>query len=435
MARLPRSLSLFDATMINVGTMVGSGVFLVPSSVAFYLMSPEPVMLVWVLGGLISLLGALSMAELGAAMPEAGGQVVYLAEAFGPLAGFLYGWTAFTFINPASIAGLAVAFVAYLGFFVALAPGMADAIAIGTIVLLTAINCFGLRYGAVTQNVLTVLKMLLLVVLIGAGLLLPSNAEAVAALATPEGSFATRFGLAMIICLWAYDGWMEVTYVGGEVKNPGRNMPRSILWSLAVVIGVYLLVNAALLATLGVGGMAASTAVASDAAVATMGVMGAAFVAVGVMISTLGANNGIVICSARAPYALAERGYFMAWAGAIHPRFQTPVVALVMQGAMSAVLVLTGTFNQLATYVVFASFVFYAGSAGAVLVLRRKKPDMERPYRTWGYPVTPILFILFAAWLVGNTISAAPMDALVGFGMISAGIPVFLYWKRRGRQG
>ncbi len=418
--------------MINVGTMIGSGVFLVPSSVALYLMAPEPVMLVWVIGGFISLLGALSMAELSAAMPEAGGQVVYLAEAYGPLAGFLYGWTAFTLINPASIAALAVAFVSYLGFFVHLDRVVANAVAIGTIAILTIINSFGLRYGAITQNLLTIIKVALLFVLIGAGLLLPSNAQAVAASATPEGGLVSRFGLAMIICLWAYDGWMEVTYVGGEVKDPGRNLPRSILWSLMLVIGIYLLVNAALLATLGIGGMAASTAVASDAAVATMGATGAAFVAIGVMVSTLGSNNGIVICSARAPYALAQRGYFMAWAGAIHPRFKTPVLALLAQAVWSAILVLTGTFNQLATYVVFASFVFYAASAGAVLVLRRRRPDMERPYRTWGYPVTPILFILFAAWLVGNTISAAPRDALVGLGMIALGVPVFWYWKRKG---
>ncbi len=418
--------------MINVGTMIGSGVFLVPSSVALYLMAPEPVMLVWVIGGFISLLGALSMAELSAAMPEAGGQVVYLAEAYGPLAGFLYGWTAFTLINPASIAALAVAFVSYLGFFVHLDRVVANAVAIGTIAILTIINSFGLRYGAITQNLLTIIKVALLFVLIGAGLLLPSNAQAVAASATPEGGLVSRFGLAMIICLWAYDGWMEVTYVGGEVKDPGRNLPRSILWSLMLVIGIYLLVNAALLATLGIGGMAASTAVASDAAVATMGATGAAFVAIGVMVSTLGSNNGIVICSARAPYALAQRGYFMAWAGAIHPRFKTPVLALLAQAVWSAILVLTGTFNQLATYVVFASFVFYAASAGAVLVLRRGRPDMERPYRTWGYPVTPILFILFAAWLVGNTISAAPRDALVGLGMIALGVPVFWYWKRKG---
>lgn len=420
--------------MINVGTMIGAGVFLVPSSVAMYLMAPEPVMLVWVLGGFISLLGALSMAELGAAMPESGGQVVYLAEAYGPLAGFLYGWTAFTFINPASIAALAVAFVSYLGFFVHLDRVVANAVAIGIIAILTTINCYGLRYGVVTQNLLTVMKVALLVVLVGAGLLLPSSVEAVELIATPEGSFISRFGLAMIICLWAYDGWMEVTYVGGEVKDPGRNMPRSILWSLVLVIGIYLLVNAALLTVLGVGGMAASTAVASDAAIVTMGATGAAFVAIGVMVSTLGANNGVVICSARAPYALAQRGYFMAWAGAIHPRFKTPVLALLAQAVWSALLVLTGTFNQLATYVVFASFVFYAASAGAVLVLRRRRPDMERPYRTWGYPVTPILFILFAAWLVGNTISAAPRDALVGLGMIALGVPVFWYWKKRGRE-
>jgi APA family basic amino acid/polyamine antiporter len=285
------------------------------------------------------------------------------------------------------------------------------------------------RAGATTQNVLTILKILVLLVLVIAGLAFSSTAPEAVAAVVPEGSFASRFALAMLICLWAYDGWMEVTYVGGEVRDPGRNIPRSIVLSLVIVIGVYLLVNAALMVTLGVAGMAASTAVASDAAVATMGTVGAAFVAVGVMVSTMGTNNGIIFTTARAPYALAQRGYFMKWAGAIHPRFKTPVVAMVLQGSWASIMALTGTFNQLATYVVFASFVFYGMSAAGVLVLRRRKPDMPRPYKTWGYPVTPLLFIAFALWLVGSTIVAAPVDAAIGLGMIGLGVPVFYYWK------
>jgi APA family basic amino acid/polyamine antiporter len=432
MSKLPRTLSLLDSTMINVGTMIGSGVFLVPSSVALYLMAPEPILLVWVLGGVVSVLGALAMAELGAAMPEAGGQVVYLAEAYSPIFGFLYGWTAFTFINPASIAALAVALVSYLGFFMTFDPVTAKFVAIGSIALLTGVNCFGVRVGATMQNVLTMLKVLLLLALVVAGFTLPSTAPDVVAAVMPEGSFAGRFALAMVICLWAYDGWMEVTYVGGEVRDPGRNIPRSIMLSLVIVIGVYLLVNAALMAVLGVAGMAASTAVASDAAVATMGAIGAAFVAIGVMVSTMGSNNGIIFTTARAPYALAQRGYFMKWAGAIHPRFKTPVVAMVLQGSWASIMALTGTFNQLATYVVFASFVFYGMSAAGVIVLRRRKPAMPRPYKTWGYPITPILFVGFSLWLVGSTIVAAPVDAAIGLGMIGLGVPVFLYWKGRG---
>ncbi len=435
MSTLPRTLGLLDSTMINVGTMIGSGVFLVPGSVALYLMAPEPVLLVWILGGVVSLLGALAMAELGAAMPEAGGQVVYLAEAYSPIFGFLYGWTAFTFINPASIAALAVAFVSYLGFFMTFDPLTAKIVAIGSIALLTGVNCLGVRAGATTQNVLTILKILVLLVLVIAGLVFSSSAPEAMAAVVPEGSFASRFALAMVICLWAYDGWMEVTYVGGEVRDPGRNIPRSIVLSLVIVIGVYLLVNAALMVALGVAGMAASTAVASDAAVATMGTVGAAFVAIGVMVSTAGTNNGIIFTTARAPYAMAQRGYFMKWAGAIHPRFQTPVVAMVLQGSWASILALTGTFNQLATYVVFASFVFYGMSAAAVLVLRRRKPDMPRPYQTWGYPVTPILFVGFALWLVGSTIVAAPVDAAIGLGMIVLGVPVYFYWKSDRRSG
>jgi len=355
---------------------------------------------------------------------------VYLAEAYSPLWGFLYGWTAFTFINPASIAALAVAFVAYLGFFVSLDPVASRTVAIGAIVLLTAINCYGVRLGATTQNVLTVTKIVVLVVLVIAGLVLPSSGVLAASVEMPSGGLMARFGLAMIICLWAYDGWMEVTYVGGEVRDPGRNIPRSIWWSLVIVVGVYLLLNAALLAALGVPAMAASSAVASDAAVATMGTAGAAFVAVGVMVSTLGSNNGIILTTARAPYAMARRGYFMQWAGAIHPRFKTPSTAIMLQALWASLLVLSGTFVQLVTFSTVVLLIFTGWTVTSLFVIRRKAPDFDG-YRTWGYPFTPILFLSITGWSVVYTLFNRPGESLVGIGFCALGVPAYYFLRRR----
>jgi amino acid transporter len=433
---LRRELGLLDATMINVGTMVASAIFIVPAIVAQHLTGSVPAVGVWVLGGAVSLLGALCVAELGGAFPEAGGQYVYLREAFGPVWGFLYGWAAFAVINTASVAAIAVAFAAYAGFFVPLSAFGSQLVALVSIVALTALNCRGVRLGALTQNVLTIAKMAALGLLIVAGLALPGGSAANLSPLWPEagGSLAGPLGLALIAVLWAYDGWIETTYVGSEIKDPARVLPRSIILSTLIVIALYTLASLAYVWVLSPVQVAGSTLVASDAARVTLGAAGAAFVAVAILISTLGANNGIILTAARIPYAMARGGHFFTWAGRVHPRWATPVSALVVQGAISIALLFTGTYEQLATYVVFASFVFYGMSCAAVIRLRRTRPDLPRPYRAWGYPVTPIVFIGFAAWLVGNTVVEAPRDAAIGAGIILAGLPGYLYWKGRGTR-
>jgi APA family basic amino acid/polyamine antiporter len=435
---LRRELGLFDATTINVGTMIASAIFIVPAIVAVHLPASGLIVGVWVAGGAVSLLGALCVAELGAAFPEAGGQYVYLRQAYGPVWGFLYGWAAFTVINTASIAAIAVAFAIYLGFFVPLGPLAVKLVALASIVALTALNCRGVRLGATTQNVLTVAKVAALGVLIAAGLVLPGGSTANLeplwlAPGTGPASLAGPVGLALVAVLWAYDGWIEATYVGSEVRDPGRNLPRSIVLSTMIVVALYTLVTLAYAYLLSPARMARSALVASDAARVALGAGGAGFVAFAIVVSTLGANNGIILTAARIPYAMARVGHFFAWAGRIHPRWNTPLPALVAQGVIAGALVFSGTYEQLATYVVFASFLFYGMSAGAVVRLRRTRPDLPRPYRTWGYPWTPLVFIAFAAWLVGNTILEAPRDALIGAGIIAAGLPGYWYWTRQTR--
>jgi len=435
---LRRDLGLFDATMINAGTMIASAIFIVPAIIARYLPASSLAIGVWIVGGAVSLLGALCVAELAAAFPEAGGQYVYLREAFGPVWGFLYGWASFAVINTASIAAIGVAFAIYAGFFVPLSPLGIKLLTVVSIAVLTGINCLGVRLGAVIQNVLTVTKIGALGTLIVAGLLLPGGSAANFAPLWPDPggrSLVGSLGLALVAVLWAYDGWIETTYVGSEIRDPGRNLPRSIVWSTVLVIVLYVLASTAYVYVLSPAGAAASELIASDAARVTIGALGAGFVAAAIVVSTVGANNGIVLTSARIPYAMSRGGHFFRWAGVVHRRWATPVPALVVQGVIAALLVFTGTYEQLATYVVFASFLFYAMSCGAVIRLRRTRPDLPRPYRTWGYPVTPLVFIGFSVWLVGNTIVEAPRDAAIGLVLIAAGLPGYWYWTRGAGSG
>ena len=431
---LRRQLGLLDATMINVGTIIGASIFIVPSSIAAAFSASFPTILVWVAGALVSLCGALCVAELGAAMPRAGGQYVYLQRAFGPVWGYLYGWGASVVINPASIAFVAIGFATYLGFFLPLSALGVKLVAVASILLLTLLNCFGLRVGALTQDIVTVIKIGAVVVLVCLCLLLPGGSTANFQPLWPTEPLRALigpFGVAMILVLGAYDGWIEITYVGSELKRPGRNMPLSIVLSTLLVGLLYVGVSVAVLYVLGQAGTAKSSLVAADAMKAVLGPAGGAMLTVAVLISTLGCNNGIVFTAARIPYAMAIRGNFFAWAGRLNRRYATPNTALVVQGIWSSLLALSGTYNQLVTYLVFASFLFYSMSCAAVIVLRRREPGLERPYRTWGYPLTPVVFILFSGYLIVNTIRETPKDAAIGAALLLAGLPVYWYCKRK----
>ena len=433
--KLKRVLSLLDATMINAGGIIGSGIFMVPAAVAMFTGSASLFFMVWIAGGVVSLFGALSVAELGAAMPKAGGQYVYLSEAYGPVWGYLYGWSAVAVINTASIAAVGVAFSEYLRFFFPITDISIKGIAVATIILLTIINILDVKSGARFQNLFTISKLGAIFGIIILGLVMEGGSNQNLNPFFSDQSFTELvgpLGLAMVSVLWTFDGWIFITYVAGEVKNPGRNIPLSLIFCMLIVISIYLLLNYVLIFTLGFTGMNGSDLVVSDAASVFLGNKGAAIVTLIILISLIGANNGQVLTSARINYAMAKNKLFFYQASQIHPRFKSPANALIIQCVWASLLTFTGTFNQLITYIIFASWIFYGMSAGAVIILRKKKPDMDRPYKTPAYPWIPIIFIFFAIFLTINTIMEAPRDATIGAGIILAGLPLYYYWKKNG---
>jgi len=431
--KLARVLTLLDATMINAGGIIGSGIFMVPATIALLTGSTSLILAVWVFGGLISLFGALSVAELGAAMPRAGGQFVYLNEAYGPVWGYLYGWSCVAVINTASIAAVGVAFSEYLSFFFPLSTMGIKSVAILSVILLTIINILDVKSGARAQNVFTLLKIGAIFGIISLGLVMDGgSAENIQPFYPdrPLPALVGPLGLAMVSVLWTYDGWIFITYVAGEVKNPGRNIPLSLVFCMLIVISIYLLINFVFTYTLGIGAMGTSTLVASDSAFIFLGEKGSALVSIIILISLLGANNGFILTSARINYAMARNRLFFQQAAKVHPKFKSPANALIIQAVWACALTFSGTYNQLITYIIFASWIFYAMSCAAVIILRKKRPEMKRPYKTPGYPYIPIIFILFAVFLTFNTILEAPRDAAVGVGIILAGLPLYFYWKK-----
>lgn len=429
---LKRGFSLLDTTMISVGSMIGSGIFLVPATIALYLHSPSWSIFSWIIGGVVSLFGALSIAELGAAYPQAGGLYVYLKEAYGPMWGFLYGWSAFAVIRTASISAVAVGFATYLGFFFPLTDLEIKIIAIASIALLTAVNSFGVKSGAVVQNSLTFIKIATLTIIALMGIFWGSlNNLTHVSLSMGISQIAGPFGLALVAVLWSYDGWIQTTFVAGEIKEPQKNIPKALIISTVLVILIYVTVNLSYIGILSIDKVSKSTLVASDLFTQVVGPIGAALAALAVIISTLGCNNGLVLAPARIYYAMAKENLFFKTLSKVHPKYHTPMQSLLTQAVWASILVLTGTFNQLITYVIFASWIFYALAAAAVIILRIKNPGLSRPYKTWGYPVTPIIFIVFSLYLVINTFIQDPRDSLIGFGIILLGLPAYWYWKNK----
>ena len=420
--------------MINVGGIIGSGIFMVPATVALYTASSSLFFMVWVLGGIISLFGALSVAELGAAMPRAGGQYVYLNEAYGPIWGYLYGWSAVAVINTASIAAVGVAFAEYLSFFTSLSSFDIKSIAIVSIIILTIINVIDVKSGARFQNWFTFTKIASIIIVILLGLFLDGGStQNLSPFFNDQSSFSSLvgpLGLAMVAVLWTFDGWIFITYVAGEVKNPGRNIPLSIIYCMIIIVSVYLALNYVLVFALGFDKMIGSELVMSDAASIFLGNKGGAIITIIILISLIGANNGFILTSARINYAMAKNKLFFKQAALIHPKYKSPSNALIIQCVWACILTFTGTFNQLITYIIFASWIFYGMSAGAVIILRFKKPELKRPYKTPLYPWIPIIFILFAIFLTINTIMEAPRDAGIGALLILAGLPFYYYWNK-----
>jgi basic amino acid/polyamine antiporter, APA family len=448
--RLVRALGAWDGALITIGSVIGTGVFLTTADMARVLPHPGLILLAWALGGLLTVAGALTLSELGTMFPRAGGQYHFLREAFGAPWGFLFGWASLLVIMTGGIATLAVGFGEYLGFFVPFFStghvvftadlGVArwsvngGQLAAGlTIALLTAVNVVGLRAGAHLQNAVTVVKIGSLLGLIALGLLAPAPAHAASAApaATASAGLLAAFGVAMISVLWSYDGWYGVTLVGGEMKRPDRDVPRGLLVGTVAVTAIYVLVNVVYIRALPVEAMAATGRIGEAAAAALFGPWGARLVSVAVLVSTFGCLSATILYAARAYLPMAEDGLFFSALARIHPRYRTPVACLVVQGVWATVQAFSGTYAQLYTYVVFVVFLFHAATGAALFVLRRTRPDAPRPYRAWGYPLVPLLFIASSLALVANTLWEKPVESLGGLVLVASGVPVYWWWRRR----
>jgi APA family basic amino acid/polyamine antiporter len=440
MSELRRALGLSAALAIVVGTVIGSGIFRVPQTMVQNVGSVNMVFLVWVVGGILTLAGALTYAELAAAMPGAGGEYVYLTEAYGPVWGYLYSWTQISVAKSGSIATLATAFFEYTAHFIpefeqvwfTLGPlpiKYGQVFALGLILALGAVNYFGVRIGGGVQVAVTVLKVALIAFVIAAGLFYSHPAAGTPVTGIPP--VQTGFFAALVAALWAYDGWNNVGMVASEIRNPKRNLPLALIGGTLGVIGIYMLANWAYFRVLTPGEVAGHKLVAAEMMQRVQGPAGAAAVSIAAMISIFAALNGSILSGARVPYAAARDGMFFPSAARVHPVFQTPGVSILMLTGWSSLLVLSGKYDDLYNFVIFGSWILYAMATASVFVLRRKRPDMERPYRTLGYPVVPALFLLGAALLEVRTFLDKPVQAMLGIGLILLGLPLYFYWRKQ----
>jgi len=425
--------------MLVVGSMIGSGIFIVSAESARLVGTPARLLAVWLVAGLLTLLAANACAELATMFPLAGGPYVFFREAYGPLLGFLYGWTTVLVIQTGTIAAVAVAFSMFLGLLVpSVAGGATKAVAALVVLVLTGTNALGLRVGTRVQNVLTVLKVAALLALTAGGIIFGrAPAEAATAVAeTPAlSALVLAFALALVGPAFSQSAWTNVTFPGAEVAEPGRTFPRALLLGCALVAGLYVLANVGYVRTLGFSGIAhAPQDRVGTAAAAALVPGGGAWMAAAILVSTFGCANGLVLSGARVVYALAADGHLPAAAARLN-RAGVPGVALALQAGWALVLVLSGTYTDLLRYVVAVEFVVLVLLVVAVPALRRRRPARERPYRAWGHPFTSGLFVLLAGTVVVLLAVASPRTTLPGFGLVLLGIPVFLARRGRGRAG
>jgi len=434
---LPRVLGFWDVVSIVIGGVIGSGIFLVPADIARGVKAPLLIFAVWIVGGLLSYFGALAFAEMSAAMPRAGGMYNFLREAYGSLLAFLFGWTLFLIIDAGAIATLTVAFASnYLPYFVDISPFGQKLVAAGFIFFLVAVNYVGVRWGANLQNLLTVIKFGALAAVCVIVFIFAKDGSAANWVrplpAGLGGGMLGSFGLALVASLWAYKGWEGATYSAGEVKNPQRNLPGGLLVGTMTCILIYIATNLAYLYVLPADRIAGSPRIASEVMNLVVGPVGASIISFIILFSIMGAANQNMLCSPRVYFAMARDGLFFRKIAEAHPRFLTPHLSIVALGVWALVLtLLLETFQALFTYVVFGQWIFFGLTVGAVIVLRKKRPDLPRPYRTLGYPVTPIIFILAAMYISVNSLVNQPKEAIFGLGIILLGVPAYLYWRAK----
>ncbi|MCE1189227.1 MAG: amino acid permease [Ignavibacteria bacterium] len=460
---LQRSLGLSAATMIVAGSMIGSGIFRKPATMAGQLLSPEWLIAVWIIAGIVTFIGALVNAEIAGIIDATGGQYVYFRKMYGEFTSYMYGWSILTVIQTGSQAAIAYVFAEYLGYFIkmplapewlsnfsvyfpfvgAIHPFMefgTKITAIAAILLLTGINYVGVVFGGVVQTVVTYVKIASIMLL---GFLLlafghGSFANLVSAQSTvassPAGNFIVLIGLALAGAFWAYDGWNNLTFVSGEVMKPQRNVPLGLLYGTLIVMVVYVFINIGYLYVLPIDVMKNSKLVAATACENLFGNAGGSIISIAVIISTFGALNGSILSTARVQFAMARARMFFEPLGRVHPRFATPHVSLLVQGVWSAVLVLSGTFDTITDYVIFAAWLFYMLGALGVIVLRYKMPNAIRPYKVWGYPFTPIIFVVFSFMFLLNSIISNTQNAMMGTMLIASGLPLYFYLQYRKKK-
>lgn len=453
--QLLRALGLKEGLAIHMSAIIGSGIFIVPAVIAGHLHSMGLILVVWIAGGLLSLFGALTIAELSSFHSSAGGPYLYLRDSFGRIWGYMFSWNHF-FINTAgSLAAIAVAFATYLGYFfpsfVSHDPllhysgtlvwipveftlrgtQLAAMIVIGAA---TMINMRGVRLGGWVTNFFTLAKVLALVVIIIAVFTSGKGSAANFAPWWPDHwshELTSAFGLAMISVLWSYEGWTTVTQSAGEMIHPERNVPLSLLIGTTLIIVLYLLVNLAYAYVIPVGQMAGSERIAADAASVVLGPFGTSLVIAGILCSTFGTINNSFLSDARSMYAAGSDGAFAPNFGKVHPKFRTPYVTVIALGVWSALLTLSGSYDQIASYVIFGSWFFYGLTALSVIVLRYKMPDVPRPFKAWGYPYATLLFVAAAGWILVNTVLEDTRDAIVGIILLLLSLPFYFYWSGR----
>jgi basic amino acid/polyamine antiporter, APA family len=432
--RMPRSVGLLQTIAISVGVTIGSGIFRVPATVAGQLQAPGAILLCWVLGGLVALCGALSIAELAGALPRSGGVFAYLLEAYGPLPAFLFGWTELVVIRAAALGATSTIFAEYLGYFWPLSPLQVRYVAAAAIAAIGAINYLGVQRAALLQSLATALKY---AALLGLGVLaFTARGGSVAHFSAPwgQGLSVSLLATALIPVLWTYDGWADPASLAGEIRDPQRNLPRALIAGALCVMLVYLLVNVGFLYALAPAQMAGSRLIAATVAerVPLLGAAGAGVIAAAVVLAAFSGLNGSMLTGSRIFFAMADRGLFFRFAARVSPRFHSPSVAIGLATVLGIAYVLENDFAQLADKFVLGIWPFYALGVAAVFVLRRTRPELPRPYRVWGYPVVPLVFLLASVLMVGNALITDPRNTGITFLIILAGIPA--YWLRARLQ-
>ncbi len=432
---LRRSLTLLDLTMIAIGSTIGSGIFLTPAIVAQAVPSPMWILGLWILGGITALSGALTFAELGGMMPRAGGVYVFLTEAYGGLAGFLYGWAYFLVVNTGGIAALAIAFATYLNVLIPLGTNGVMIAAVAGIALVTLVNVLGVKAGGIFSDIFTALKLLgiLFILAVGFGWGSFSTTNFAQPLITSGGGIAGALTIAMVGILWSYGGWQHATFTAAESLRPERDVPRALIIGAGIVVVAYLLINVAYFLLLSPAQIASSPHVASDAVSSVLGPAGSTLIALVIFLSTFGTAGIYTLTAPRIYFAMANDGVFFRQVTRVHPRYQTPYIAILLQSGWAIALVfLWGTFERLISYVVFTDWIFFAMTAASVFVFRRKLPTAERPYRTTGYPVTPAIFLAIALLFVLNTLLERPAESSAGLLFLALGVPVYYFWRKGG---